>query len=518
MLFVSGIVLSLLLRSAEGHGQLTVPQVRPDSIGRTESWMQRAPVYTLDGERGGYSANSIRCHDFTNGAKTTVQAGTELDVKWTTEAGHPGDCYFYVSYDADANNAKNFFKIAGIPGCGASDGGNLPGSVSQQLMIPADLPACDHCVLRWEWTAHQQVSNIEFYVQCADIKIVSNAPPTRPSPMTEINGIQHLPSDASKYRQVYANQGPEEKYLVGPAVATYSTCVAGSPGCVGDGSSPPQTTPTPTPTPTTPRPPTPTQTTQTPTTPRPPTPTPTPTTPRPTTVPSGFEVVNGGTNQACRGANEQDTSNSYYTVFEAKTLAECVAECTASPATCKGIEYNPSNGRCEVWTRDIEASKDVTGYSCYRYNAETGGPAHGSCGQVFEQCGGDAQYRGSECCVSGLKCHYFDATYSQCLKDSSSAHSCMQLYEQCGGSRWSGSTCCAEGLVCVRGNEHFSQCLKQPGALVQENTRLVHGSSSLARTKLRKSKKQATVLESKPYLVQLERKVSERVVHENSEL
>jgi len=41
-----------------GHGQLTVPLVRGDSQGRRESYEQRAPVYTLGGNRGGYSATS----------------------------------------------------------------------------------------------------------------------------------------------------------------------------------------------------------------------------------------------------------------------------------------------------------------------------------------------------------------------------------------------------------------------------------------------------------------------------
>ena len=47
-----------LLPGTLGHGQLTVPLVRGDSQGRRESYEQRAPVYTLGGNRGGYSATS----------------------------------------------------------------------------------------------------------------------------------------------------------------------------------------------------------------------------------------------------------------------------------------------------------------------------------------------------------------------------------------------------------------------------------------------------------------------------
>lgn len=115
------LLLAAALPSAAAHGQLTVPLVRGDSQGRRESHEQRAPVYTLDGNRGGYSATSMRCHDFDSEAPaSTLVAGQSFEVTWTMEAGHPGDCYFYLSYD-DPTNAVNFFKIASVPGCGASD-------------------------------------------------------------------------------------------------------------------------------------------------------------------------------------------------------------------------------------------------------------------------------------------------------------------------------------------------------------------------------------------------------------
>lgn len=219
-----------------GHGQLTVPLVRGDSQGLRESHEQRAPVFTIAGNRGGYSETSMRCHDFLpdDSPQTTLQAGETFEATWTMEAGHPGDCYFYLSYDSDPSNAVNFFKIAAIPGCGAPDGLNIPASVTTTVLLPPEVPACDHCVLRWEWTAHQQVVDIEFYVQCADVKIISNAGPMLPSPITAIAGIEHLPQDASGYRKVYNGQGPEQQYLVGPAVATYSVCSIGAPGCISD--------------------------------------------------------------------------------------------------------------------------------------------------------------------------------------------------------------------------------------------------------------------------------------------
>merc|ERR1712217_886959 len=185
------------------------------------------------------------------GEKTQLQAGMPFDVTWTCQACHPGDCYLYLSYDDDTQAPTNFFKIAAFPGCGATNGLDLPSSVTKNVILPAELPSCDHCVLRWEWTAHQQVSNIEFYTQCADVTILSDKPPTVPYPMTAISGIEHLPSDAGAYRDVYnGNELPHENYLVGPAIAIYSACGVGSTGCIGDGAPTPTPAPSPTPTPT----------------------------------------------------------------------------------------------------------------------------------------------------------------------------------------------------------------------------------------------------------------------------
>merc|ERR1712217_225736 len=158
--------------------------------------------------------------------------GSNLTVTHTMEARHPGDCYLYISYDGA--NPINFFKIAALKGCGAPNGLDPPTPYTATIDLPAALPPCDHCVLRWEWTAHQQVSDIEFYVQCADIKIESTAGPTMPSPMVAIAGIGHLPSDASSYRNPYNGEFGDQ-WLIGPNVASFSPCNAGSAGCIGAG-------------------------------------------------------------------------------------------------------------------------------------------------------------------------------------------------------------------------------------------------------------------------------------------
>lgn len=67
------------------------------------------------------------------------------------------------------------------------------------IPLPLALPPCAHCVLRWEWIAVQDLALrpavVEFYANCADVRIVSAAPAATllPGPTTRIDGIAHLP-------------------------------------------------------------------------------------------------------------------------------------------------------------------------------------------------------------------------------------------------------------------------------------------------------------------------------------
>jgi hypothetical protein len=220
-----------ITREAIAHGQLTVPRPRLDTNGNSESHLQEEPVFTLDGPRAQYSATSMRCHDFgPSSEKTTITAGANLALTWTMSVPHPGDCYVYVSYDGA--NPVNFFKIAQFLGCGVADGLDPPRTVTETILIPAELPPCEHCVLRWEWTSHQRLVNIEFHAQCVDVEVVSTAGLTKPDPITAIAGIEHLLAAPSRYRQAH-NNPPLEDMLVCPKVATFTSCTAGSLGCIG---------------------------------------------------------------------------------------------------------------------------------------------------------------------------------------------------------------------------------------------------------------------------------------------
>ena len=67
---------------------------------------------------------------------------------------------------------------------------------------------------------------------------------------------------------------------------------------------------------------------------------------------------------ACRGSNVNDNLNSYYEV-KAVQESECKQLCQQR-ANCTGVET--SSGRCELWTRKIEAVKNLSGFKCWRKN------------------------------------------------------------------------------------------------------------------------------------------------------
>merc|ERR1719401_2020088 len=101
---LTAIIATTLASCASGHGQLTVPAVRPDPNGQTQSSIQREPVFTLNGPVFDHSATGMRCHDHapsSTAPETELTAGAAFDATWTMEAGHPGDCYCYISNDAD---------------------------------------------------------------------------------------------------------------------------------------------------------------------------------------------------------------------------------------------------------------------------------------------------------------------------------------------------------------------------------------------------------------------------------
>ena len=176
--------------SVFGHGRLTSPIPR---IKNVEGGIN-APVYTCLGPAFKTTQTSMRCHDTPAGSIVgTYTSGSVINLEWLMEAPHPGDCSIWLSYDTNVNSPANWIKLKDIPGCLSPNGIDAPSGINRySLTLPEFLPSCEHCVLRWEWYAVQQVSNVEFYVNCVDIKIISTNTCDIPGPTTIINGIEHL--------------------------------------------------------------------------------------------------------------------------------------------------------------------------------------------------------------------------------------------------------------------------------------------------------------------------------------
>lgn len=199
-----------------GHGALSSPAPRTGKKGDTP----RGPAYTCDGPRDinpTFSQSAHRCGDAsTPTTLTKVTAGSNLDISWNFEAVHPGDCALWISYDDNKESPENWVKLADFLGCGADNEllNNPPSSFTVSVPISENLPVCEHCVMRWSWYAVQQVSNVEFYVDCFDVEVASSQT-GNPIPTTAITGIDHL-GDCPFYN-VYSQHDVQNR-MRGPQV------------------------------------------------------------------------------------------------------------------------------------------------------------------------------------------------------------------------------------------------------------------------------------------------------------
>lgn len=188
--YIFNIIFSV--RHVYSHGRLTYPIPRLKNIDAGLN----APIYTCLGPAFKTSPTSMRCHDTPASPPSfIINSGNTINIELTMEAPHPGDCSLWLSYDTDVDFPQNWFKLKDYPGCFSPNGiDTFQGTKSIPVFFPTYLPSCEHCVLRWEWYTVQQVSNVEFYVNCVDIKIVNNLNNNCniPGPTTQINGIEHL--------------------------------------------------------------------------------------------------------------------------------------------------------------------------------------------------------------------------------------------------------------------------------------------------------------------------------------
>ena len=88
----------------------------------------------------------------------------------------------------------------------------------------------------------------------------------------------------------------------------------------------------------------------------------------PAPAPYWDALDNVSADRACRHTTPYDLSESYYGKhFCTETLEDCKAHCE-NTVGCKGVEFTPSQGRCEVWFADINATYPLFNVTCLRYH------------------------------------------------------------------------------------------------------------------------------------------------------
>eukprot|EP00013_Stygamoeba_regulata_P024139 CAMPEP_0177659096 /NCGR_PEP_ID=MMETSP0447-20121125/17243_1 /TAXON_ID=0 /ORGANISM="Stygamoeba regulata, Strain BSH-02190019" /LENGTH=292 /DNA_ID=CAMNT_0019163909 /DNA_START=68 /DNA_END=946 /DNA_ORIENTATION=- len=170
------------------------------------------PTYTLAQSQSPVPLDSrFVCRNMPASTKTTVTAGAAVDFSWNMNIPHTGDCFFYISYDSTSpDEKKEWFKIAEIRDC------NKINNTPVKLYIPDYLPACEDCILRWEWYSLDGRPSIQYYTQCADLRIVSTATPgSTPTPLVTVPA--NMPADGTQYRDARTADAPF--FFTGPLLA-----------------------------------------------------------------------------------------------------------------------------------------------------------------------------------------------------------------------------------------------------------------------------------------------------------
>lgn len=222
-----------LICYVSAHGRFSSPPYRGLFQKDWYTYMDNAPTKDASGN------NSPNVPEFVcrkNNAMpaanyTTITAGSNLNIQMTFEAAHVGDCFLYLTYDADKPETDmKWFKIWQQHECKDYNQVNVP------VKIPDYLPSSSHAILRWEWYALHVYPEIEFYAQCADVKVNGITNGVLGTPMVSIPG--NLPpakaaDGTSNYRDPYnQHDGKMQEFFTGPALA-----VAGGPYTPGTASS-----------------------------------------------------------------------------------------------------------------------------------------------------------------------------------------------------------------------------------------------------------------------------------------
>ena len=246
----------LLPRCVWAHGKLLEPRPRPaawaagygaDLKPSHLSWLVVGyPYHGFDPtNHGGHTMqpSAFRCKGFAAVSPVqTIRAGMPLEVAWFFQAVHPGDCSLYVSYDAEKDAPEHWIKLADFPGCQSDVSSGVDaqqqGRNAVHITLPSWLPSCDHCVLRWEWSAIHDPVHIQQYCDCSDVTIIGTDEPheqflCRVSPVQAISNADHL-CRTCEVRRPFSGQhgeGPQfgARFIHGPAVGTYDASLCQPP-------------------------------------------------------------------------------------------------------------------------------------------------------------------------------------------------------------------------------------------------------------------------------------------------
>ncbi|CAK9013699.1 unnamed protein product [Durusdinium trenchii] len=160
-----------------------------------------------------------------------------------------------------------------------------------------------------------------------------------------------------------------------------------------------------------------------------------------------FRAADGGLNRACRNYAGHNSESFYRVQGDVESLDGCQQECSKFSG-CTGVEY--SQGRCEIWTTPIGATKELSGFSCYRYNLPSlqavDGGADRACRGANETDNSPSYYRKYSGPTSLDACRALCATEDGCKGIEFSAGRC-EVWLRAGGI---GASKALAGFTCMR--------------------------------------------------------------------
>jgi Flp pilus assembly protein TadD len=167
---VLGFVLSLGIRTVEGHGFMTEP--RPRAADHLKGDIRGWPIAGAPPRLTRRACLEIPV----NKQFTEIHPGPlQLKFLFGDGANHVGLCQAFL---LNPDHPARKLKIGEMMDCARSEhpgpgrkGEDIAGHMT--VTIPSTVP-CDpaHCVLQWEWIAtHRSVARPEYYDDCADLRI-----------------------------------------------------------------------------------------------------------------------------------------------------------------------------------------------------------------------------------------------------------------------------------------------------------------------------------------------------------